>query len=137
MPKKKIKKNKPLFYAKRISVILVALILACIICWYTFKATRTTYVGTFPCADCSGIQIKLIVYTNHSYELEQTYIGRGAPYIETGTWQQEAKNDIPLYILTSGKTTTYYAVVNDHTLQMLDTHANAIVSPFNTFLTKE
>lgn len=49
-----------------------------------------TYVGTLPCADCPGIQIRLRLNRDESYELSTQYIGReNAPSQARGrfTWQ--------------------------------------------------
>ena len=56
-------------------------------------ATKTTYRGTLPCADCAGIQNTLVLYQNEKgetsrYQLMQKYIGGEAlTVIERGDWQ--------------------------------------------------
>lgn len=56
-------------------------------------ASKVTYKGTLPCADCAGIQNTLVLYQNEKsepsrYQLTQKYIGREAyTVVERGDWQ--------------------------------------------------
>jgi uncharacterized lipoprotein NlpE involved in copper resistance len=36
------------------------------------------YEGTFPCADCEGIKVKLQLNPDKTYELNEEYLGKGA-----------------------------------------------------------
>lgn len=34
-----------------------------------------TYIGLLPCADCAGIETRITLYHDSSYQIEQTYLG--------------------------------------------------------------
>ncbi|WP_159331094.1 copper resistance protein NlpE [Tenacibaculum maritimum] len=48
------------------------------------------YKGTFPCADCSGIQVSLLLTKNNTFRYETTYLGKGH-YIEKGNYSVKEK----------------------------------------------
>ncbi|MGP4845038.1 copper resistance protein NlpE [Marinobacter sp. 1Y8] len=46
-----------------------------------------TWEGTVPCADCAGIDTKLILFSQpKTYELEEAYKGKSGPIRHSGTW---------------------------------------------------
>ncbi|MBP3943281.1 copper resistance protein NlpE N-terminal domain-containing protein [Sphingobacteriaceae bacterium WQ 2009] len=48
------------------------------------------YLGTVPCADCEGIQTKLTLAEDHTFELSAEYLGKSKEkYISKGTWISE------------------------------------------------
>jgi copper homeostasis protein (lipoprotein) len=109
-----------------------------------------TFSGTFPCADCSGIQTELKLSHDEgtlqkgAFILKEQYIDRGRPIITTGLWQLTPGTNVDpqasVYELTSlGKEaeTTYYLKVGDNELVLLDNQKAKIDSPFNFTLKKE
>lgn len=44
------------------------------------------YTGTFPAADCPGIEVRLTLRGDGSYEESDKYIDRAASFTETGTY---------------------------------------------------
>lgn len=52
-----------------------------------------SYEGVLPCADCEGIQVELELDSDKTYELKETYLGKGNQSVETkGSFQFDAKN---------------------------------------------
>lgn len=46
-----------------------------------------TWKGTLPCADCAGIETKLMLYAKpKTYVLEETYQGKSDPIRHNGNW---------------------------------------------------
>lgn len=52
------------------------------------------YTGTFPCASCEGIKIKLKLNPNHTYELDEEYLGTPTKNESevTGSFSFDTKN---------------------------------------------
>lgn len=53
---------------------------------FDVKAVAGTYAGTIPCADCPGIDTRLVLEPGGRYTLHQSYRERDARFDETGTW---------------------------------------------------
>ena len=107
------------------------------------KGTTTIYKGMFPCADCSGIDMELILYPA-TYTIKQTYIGKNAaPFVTKGKWSatRGTPNDpnATVYELDPQDPglTQYFLKVDDNTLQALDNSKEDIESPFSMTLTKQ
>lgn len=101
------------------------------------------YEGRLPCADCEGIDTVLTLYVDNTYEMSSTYIGKEVqPFIEKGQWatvKGDATNpEATVYQLDStGATVQNYLLVDDNTLQQLDSEKQPINSPFDLTLKKK
>ena len=136
MPRKKVKKQKKPYFVRFLWA-LIALLVVFAFGFYMQYSSVTTYTGTLPCADCSGIQTTLTIRGNHSYTLQSLYIGKGGPFTEQGVWEQTEKNNMQVYQLTSNEATSYYQIVSEGTIRMLDSQAEPINAPFNLDLKRE
>lgn len=109
----------------------------------------TTYEGTLPCADCSGLLTELTLTktsqeaTGGAYILEETYLGKSdEPLVKKGNWVitkgNSANPNAVIYELDPDKLqeTSYYLEVDEKTIKMLDKDKNEINSPFNLTLSK-
>ena len=132
---------KKLFREKKhraeIIAVVTTLVVLLIFGWYMQFTSVTTYTGTLPCADCVGIKTTLTLHGDHTYTLSSLYIDRGNPFLEKGTWQQMNKNNMQVYQLKSGTVTSYYQIVDQSTIKMLDMNAKPIEAPFNLQLKKQ
>lgn len=107
------------------------------------KAISAEYMGKLPCADCEGIDAVLTIYTDQTYKMSNTYLGRDvAPYVEEGT-VTTLKGDATdpnatVYQLKAnqGSSAQNY-LVSGNELQQLDQDLKPIDAPFNTSLTKK
>ena len=104
---------------------------------YIQSHTTTRYRGMLPCADCTGIKTTLTIKGDHTYQLQSFYINRGTPFTESGTWEMVDKNNKTYYQLKSGHLITYYRIINDRIVQMVDNNQNPIRTPVNTDLIRE
>lgn len=80
-----------------------------------------TYTGTFPAADCPGINVTLTLNQDSTYTCAMDYIDRNSKFSEQGKYTVD-KNTL---ILTSDKDTTYYKV-GENRLMRLDNQGNPI-----------
>lgn len=108
-----------------------------------------TYQGMLPCADCSGLDTKLVLYTSGinknsgTFQLLETYTGKNDhPFVTSGSWAVVKGNkqnpQASIYQLTdTSSNVTYYLQVNPQSVQMLDQQKNVIKSPFKMILTKQ
>lgn len=73
------------------------------------KKLMESYVGTLPCADCEGIKTELSIYSDNTYSLKETYLGKGdgKPFESTGKLNTERgyekDNDATVYVLDYDK----------------------------------
>ncbi|MGL5980750.1 MAG: copper resistance protein NlpE N-terminal domain-containing protein [Phocaeicola sp.] len=79
------------------------------------------YQGTFPAADCPGININLEIKEENSYEVEYTYMDRDANFEEQGTYSIEGN----MLTLNNGKEESYYKV-EENRLVKLDANKEPI-----------
>ncbi len=120
-------RTKQIILACVVSIVVVGLGL--------FASTQSvTYSGTLPCADCVGIKTTLTLYANQTYQLKSLYIDKGAPFTEKGSWQEEWKNNMQVYVLKSNGMPSYYQIITSTTIKMLDGDGNQIQAPFNQIL---
>ena len=57
-----------------------------------------TYIGTLPCADCSGIEITITLFKSGEFELEEEYIEMSYKSTDRGTFEwNEDGNSIVLH----------------------------------------
>ncbi len=83
-----------------------------------------TYAGTIPCANCEGINVKLILNSDQSYELTYQYLGKSEmPYTVSGnfTWN----DDSAMVILDNEIFPSRYKVGENRLIQ-LDMEGNEI-----------
>lgn len=83
-----------------------------------------TYAGTIPCADCEGINVRIILNSDETFELSYQYLGKSEmPYIVSGkfTWS----NDGGMIILDNGSVPSRYKV-GENMLIQLDMDGNEI-----------
>lgn len=107
------------------------------------KTISAEYMGKLPCADCEGIDAVLVIYTDQTYKMTNTYIGRDVPpYIEEGTVTtlkgDAADPNATVYQLKAnqGSSVQNYLVSGDE-LKQLDQDLSPIDAPFNTSLMKK
>ncbi len=95
------------------------------------------YVGTLPCADCEGIETKLRINYDNSFELKERYIGKSnRDFTSEGTFRwNNAGNTV---ILDSFDQPRSYFVAENYLLH-LDTEGNRIEGELAQYyvLTKE
>jgi hypothetical protein len=114
------------------------------------KSLVTTYTGTLPCADCSGIKTTLTLtqlnsYTDEgTYTLSSEYTGKNmAPVVTSGKWitrdEDVAGTSATVIIVDPDKPNAaqYYLQVSDKTLEPLDKNMQKISSPFDMNLTAQ
>jgi copper homeostasis protein (lipoprotein) len=116
------------------------------------QASLGTFVGTLPCADCSGITTELTLYQDPTtsaattYVLKQTYQGRDPnPVVTNGNWDVSRGTptdaNATVYVLNPDQSKdqqTYYLKVGDTQLVQLDANQNLINAPGMSFtLTKQ
>jgi len=107
-----------------------------------------TFVGNMPCADCPGITVKLILYSNGpndfthaTYQMELTYQGRNAkPFVTKGNWVilkgMPANPQATLYELNPDRPgqEQYFLRLSADALKQLDRDKQAVNSPYNLSL---
>jgi copper homeostasis protein (lipoprotein) len=100
------------------------------------------YVGTLPCADCSGIRTELNLFApegsgvDASYWLKETYLGRpgkDATFESGGSWKAQPGTHDPqatVYRLTEARSreSRFLLKVSDDELRMLDRSGRTIES---------
>jgi copper homeostasis protein (lipoprotein) len=93
-----------------------------------------TFDGVIPCADCSGIRVTLVLRSDKTFIMRQTYLG--APHadlsssFDLGRWSVAADGK-KLILKGSAATPVQFAIVNTKTLRQLDGNGNAIPSKLN------
>jgi uncharacterized lipoprotein NlpE involved in copper resistance len=88
-----------------------------------------SYAGTIPCADCTGINVHLVLNSDETYQLHCQYLGKenNPDYSVSGkfTWN-DAKNVITL---DSQDWPRYYQI-GENKLTQLDTEGKLITGEF-------
>jgi uncharacterized lipoprotein NlpE involved in copper resistance len=98
------------------------------------------YKGTLPCADCSGIEETLTLAgtdsTSGTYILEDIYQGKSTPPFRTqGTWTIYNNN---IKLTPNDKSQlSYFKILDNGDLQMIDPDMKEIDSPFNQILIRQ
>lgn len=102
------------------------------------------YSGVTPCADCSGIDTKLLLSedqygTPTSYKLKLSYQGRDTTVTETGTWSVSLLNGDTVITLMpkNNEQKTSYEVLNKNQIRQLDGDMQPIPTSMPFTLTKE
>lgn len=111
------------------------------------KKLMESYAGTLPCADCEGIKTELSVYSDNTYVLKETYLGKGdgKPFESTGKLNTERgyekDNDATVYVLDYDKPGEERYFVRftgkDKKLVMLDKQRKMIKTKLNYSLDKQ
>lgn len=88
-------------------------------------ATRVagTYTGTLPAADCPGIETRLTLRPNGTYDLHLKYIDRDAAFDEQGAY--EVRGDLLTLTPSDGERIAFYRIEKNR-LRMLDNAGQAI-----------
>lgn len=83
------------------------------------------YMGTMPCADCSGIATSLTLNFDGTYSYDQVYLGKGeeGEYKSTGEFVWNSKGDT---ITLSDKDDSQQFFVGENVLMMLDVDGNKV-----------
>ncbi len=104
------------------------------------------YIGTFPCADCSGLRVDLTLKPDSGYILRRTYIASpngDTTFVRKGIWATRKRNRYNpgaiLCVLNPGDPTRsqLFRVIPPDTLLQLDREGRKINSPFNASLVRE
>ena len=85
-----------------------------------------TYKGVLPCADCEGIETELELNTDKTYELKETYLGKGdgKAFESKGSFQFDANNTSVIKLDKTGDNRKYF--VAEGYLKALDMEGNEI-----------
>ncbi|MDA3502190.1 MULTISPECIES: copper resistance protein NlpE [Acinetobacter] len=85
-----------------------------------------TYKGVLPCADCEGIETKLELNSDKTYEIKETYLGKGdgKPFESKGSFQFDSKNPSVIELDQAGDGRKYF--VAEGYLKALDLEGNEI-----------
>lgn len=102
----------------------------------TTETGRTTYSGTLPCGDCSGIETTLVLYQNEdkqptTYKMTSIYTGKNVdPLVENGKWTiesgQGAYHSETIYKLSSEAGSEQNFILSNDSLQLLDGSGNRL-----------
>lgn len=102
-----------------------------------------SYAGKLPCADCSGINTTIKLYSDHTYQESDVYIGKDTTFAANGYWMlvKGIPNNptVSTYQLApyGQSTNTFYEINSEKTIKQLDQNRNEISSPFDMTLTKK
>lgn len=85
-----------------------------------------TYKGVLPCADCEGIETELELNADKTYELKETYLGKGdgKAFESKGSFQFDANNTSVIELDKTGDNRKYF--VAEGYLKALDMEGNKI-----------
>lgn len=85
-----------------------------------------TYKGVLPCADCEGIETELELNADKTYELKETYLGKGdgKAFESKGSFQFDANNTSVIELDKTGDNRKYF--VAEGYLKALDMEGNEI-----------
>ncbi|ENU24438.1 hypothetical protein F993_00679 [Acinetobacter proteolyticus] len=85
-----------------------------------------TYKGVLPCADCEGIETELELNLDKTYELKETYLGKGdgKAFESKGSFTFDSKNTSIIELDKTGDGRKYF--VAEGYLKALDTEGKEI-----------
>lgn len=85
-----------------------------------------TYKGVLPCADCEGIETELELNADKTYELKETYLGKGdgKAFESKGSFQFDANKTSVIELDKTGDNRKYF--VAEGYLKALDMEGNEI-----------
>jgi copper homeostasis protein (lipoprotein) len=88
-----------------------------------------TYQGDIPCADCPGQRLTLTLFTDRTFRLRHTYLGRDETFHDLGRWGRTQDGGHRLKL--AGGTERLFAILGADTLRMLDSEGREIRSALN------
>lgn len=92
-----------------------------------------SFSGTLPCADCSGIETTVALYSDTTYRRRETYQGKSStPAVSMGRWQHDGAT---LTLDGLGRTVKF-AVKGEDSLTLLDQSGKPIASALNHTLVR-
>jgi uncharacterized lipoprotein NlpE involved in copper resistance len=97
-----------------------------------------SYTGVLPCADCEGVETRVMLTADGTYVMSQKYLGRDTESFETkGTFQWSALGNTVTLTDARDKTLTHFAVAENQ-LTQLDRDSRVITGELakNYILTK-
>lgn len=103
------------------------------------------FVGVLPCDDCDGIRTELLLRSDGTFRLTETYLGRIAsrPVVEVGQWTTLRGNardlDAVVYRINHDKLTTArnYLLLPDGNIKQVDENQEEFPSAENYTLEKQ
>jgi uncharacterized lipoprotein NlpE involved in copper resistance len=98
-----------------------------------------TYQGTFPCADCEGIETTLTLNQNGRYTIARTYKGKGdgKPSTTGGNWRALADGSRLELDFDKKDEITQFRAADERHLKLLGRDGQEIESKLNYTLTKQ
>jgi len=135
-------------------ILLLFVVVSLVVGFFFFKthdssfrtiSLATTYTGTLPCADCSGLVTTLTLIKQHrnsgSYVLHELYEGKmTTPLVTEGKWKitrgsaDNPKAHVLLLLPSDNEEVAYYLIDGETKLTMLNQEKGKIDSPFNETL---
>jgi len=99
------------------------------------KAFAGTFTGTLPCADCPGIDTRLVLAADGTYTITETYQSRSASGFQgDGTWTAEENNQrLRLDPNSKSDNDRLFAILSNDEIRQLDMEGKPIDSalPYN------
>lgn len=97
-----------------------------------------TFSGTVPCADCPGIDTRIVLVGDGTYTLEETYKDRpDGNFKGDGNWAaEEGGTRLRLDPNSKSDEDRLFEVVNNNEIRMLDQEGKAIASELNYSLAR-
>lgn len=99
------------------------------------KAFAGTFTGTLPCADCPGIDTRLVLAADGTYTITESYQARSAPELKgDGTWTAEENNQrLRLDPNSKSDNDRLFAILSNDEIRQLDMEGKPIDSklPYN------
>jgi copper homeostasis protein (lipoprotein) len=93
------------------------------------KGFAGVFTGTLPCADCPGIDTKVMLNRDGTYMLDETYQGKPGNFSGDGTWTaEEGGKRIRLDPNSKSLEDRLFAVASQDQIEALDKAGNAIDS---------
>ena len=97
----------------------------------TIDKTPATFTGELPCADCEAISYHLDLFTDQSFFMRMSYLGKpGGPFDDIGRW--ELSSDRTILILRGGREAPVrLSIESNDALRMMSPTGEPIVSELN------
>ena len=102
------------------------------------KAFAGTFTGTLPCADCPGIDTRIVLAADGTYTITESYRERSAPQIKgDGTWTVEENNQrLRLDPNSKSDNDRLFAILSRDGIRQLDMEGKPIDSSLPYDLTR-
>jgi uncharacterized lipoprotein NlpE involved in copper resistance len=82
------------------------------------------YKGTMPCDDCDGIEMSIVLNSDSTFVQTSTYIGKGGPYVEKGTFRWDNSGKIITLKFNDQSEAKYF--VGENSLSLLNADGKII-----------